>query len=74
VADFESREITDSRKFRIRKIIYSETGGYVLTPFLEKTGQTRAGEAADEKHSIIGRLEEEQSCRQDPPMVRRVKP
>jgi hypothetical protein len=36
VANFESREITDSRKFRSKKIIYSETGGHVLTPFFGK--------------------------------------
>jgi hypothetical protein len=51
VADFESREITDSRKFRSRKIIYSETRGYVLTPFLEKK-QVKQGQEKQPMKSI----------------------
>jgi hypothetical protein len=41
VADFESREITDSRKFRSKMIIYSETRGMCWHYFFGKIGQTR---------------------------------
>jgi hypothetical protein len=40
-ADFESREITDSRKFWSKKIVYSEIGGHVLTPFFWKNRSKR---------------------------------
>jgi hypothetical protein len=36
------RDITDSRKFRSKRIIYFETGGHVLTLFFwKKTGHIR---------------------------------
>jgi hypothetical protein len=41
-------EITDSRKFQSKKIIYSETGEHVLPPFFGKIGQNEQRESADE--------------------------
>jgi hypothetical protein len=41
-------EITDSRKFQSKKIIYSETREHVLTPFFGKIGQKEQRESADE--------------------------
>jgi hypothetical protein len=46
-ADFESRKITDSRKFRSKKDYLLQNRGHVLTPFFGKTGQK------DKKEQLI---------------------
>jgi hypothetical protein len=68
MADFESREITDSRKFQ------SKRGACVDTVFWKKQVKQGSREAVDEKQSVICRLKEEQSSQRDLPMVRRVQP
>jgi hypothetical protein len=46
----------------------------VLTPFFGKIGQKGSKEVADEKHSVIGRLKEEENGQHDSQMVKRTQP